>query len=42
MNILFINAYFLPETIAFTHLEQDIIDALLTAGHKVEVICPTL
>ena len=41
MNILFINAYFLPETIAFTHLEQDIIDALLTAGHKVEVICPT-
>lgn len=41
MNILFINAYFLPETIAFTHLEQDIIEALLKAGHKVEVICPT-
>ena len=41
MNVLFINAYFLPETIAFTHLEQDIIDALLKAGHKVEVICPT-
>ena len=41
MKILFINAYYLPEIIAFTHLEQDVIEALLTAGHKIEIICPT-
>lgn len=41
MNILFLNAYFLPENIAFTHLEQDLIEALLKAGHKVDVVCPT-
>lgn len=40
MKILFINAYFYPEEIAFSHLERDIISALLGAGNEIEVICP--
>lgn len=41
MNILMINAYYLPETIAFTHLEQDLIRGLEERGHSVTIICPT-
>lgn len=41
MNILFLNAYFSPETIAFSHLEHDIINALVNAGHHIQLICPT-
>lgn len=40
MNILFLNAYFDPESIAFTHLEHDILDELIKEGHKIKVICP--
>ncbi len=41
MKALFLDAYFYPEKIAFTHLENDLIQALLKAGHVIEVICPT-
>lgn len=41
MNLLFINAYFSPEVIAFTHLEKDLIAALLAAGYPISVLCPT-
>ena len=40
MRILFVNAYFRPETIAFSHLEKDLIEGLISAGHEIEVICP--
>ena len=40
MNILFLNAYFKPEVIAFTHLEEDILDCLIKKRHAVEIICP--
>lgn len=40
MNILFINAYFYPEIIAFSHLEQDIMEGLVKAGHRITVVCP--
>ncbi|MBO4432160.1 MAG: glycosyltransferase WbuB, partial [Clostridia bacterium] len=41
MNILFLDAYFEPEQISFTHLEKDLLSGLVNAGHSVEVICPT-
>ena len=40
MKILFLNAYFYPEKIAFTHLEKDIIEKLIFLGHEINVICP--
>lgn len=40
MKVLFIDAYFYPEKIAFTHLEKDILSVLVEAGNEVEVICP--
>ena len=40
MKVLFLNAYFKPETIAFTHLEEDLIEGLLKSGHSIEIICP--
>lgn len=40
MKILFVNAYFHPENIAFSHLEQDIIEGLQDAGHEISVVCP--
>lgn len=40
MKILFLNPYFLPENIAFTHLEQDLIQGILAKGHTIEVLCP--
>ncbi len=41
MRILFVNAYFSPEKIAFSHLEKDLIEGFVAAGHEIEVICPT-
>ena len=41
MNILFLDAYYEPETIAYTHLEKDLIEALIADGHKIHIICPT-
>lgn len=40
MRILYPAAYFYPENIAFSHLEKDLLQALTTAGHEVEVLCP--
>lgn len=41
MRILFLDEYFKPESIAFTHLEDDLIQALVLKGHEILVICPT-
>ena len=41
MKVLFLDAYFNPEIIAFTHLENDIIDTLIKKGHEINIICPT-
>lgn len=41
MNILFLDAYYEPEKIAYTHLEKDLIEGLIRDGHKIKVICPT-
>ena len=41
MRILFLDAYFEPEQIAFTHLEKDLLEGLIQAGHEVEIVCPT-
>ena len=41
MRILFLDAYFEPEQIAFTHLEKDLLEGLVAAGHEIEVVCPT-
>lgn len=40
MKILFLDAYFEPEQIAFTHLEQDILQGLVDDGQEIEVVCP--
>ncbi len=40
MKILFINAYFYPEVIAFSHLERDLMENLLAEEHQVSVLCP--
>ena len=40
MKILFLDAYFEPEQIAFTHLEKDLLEGLINAGNEVEIICP--
>lgn len=41
MNILFLDAYYEPESIAYTHLEKDLIEGLIADGHKIHIICPT-
>ena len=41
MKILFLDAYFEPEETAFTHLEKNIIEALVLKGHEIYVLCPT-
>ena len=41
MRILYLASYFEPEQTAFTHLERDLLEGLVEAGHKIEVICPT-
>ena len=41
MKILFLDAYFEPESTSFTHLEKDIIEGLIQSGHEIFVVCPT-
>ena len=41
MNLLFLDAYYEPETIAYTHLERDLIEGLISDGHSINIICPT-
>jgi len=41
MKLLFLDAYFYPENIAFTHIELDIMEGLQAAGHSITVVCPT-
>lgn len=41
MKILFLDAYFEPEQIAFTHLEHDLLEKLVEEGNDIQVICPT-
>lgn len=41
MRILFLDAYFEPDQIAFTHLEHDLLQGLADAGHEIEIVCPT-
>lgn len=40
MKILYVCAYFYPENTAFSHLEKDLLTALTSAGHQVDVVCP--
>ena len=40
MKILFLDAYFEPEKIAFTHLESDLLEQLSEEGNLVQVVCP--
>ena len=40
MRILFLDAYFEPEQIAFTHLENDLLEKLSNEGNQIDVICP--
>ena len=41
MNILFLNAYYAPEQISFSHLERELLEALVEDGHHIHVVCPT-
>lgn len=40
MNLLFLDAYFEPETIAYTHLEKDLLEGLVRKNNRVQTICP--
>lgn len=40
MNLLFLDAYFEPETIAYTHLEKDLLEGLVKENKRVQIICP--
>ena len=40
MKILFLDAYFKPEQIAFTHLENDLLEGFVEAGNDIEIVCP--
>ena len=40
LNILFLDAYFFPEKIAFSHLEKDLIEALVKEEQKLHIITP--
>lgn len=41
MKILFLDAYFEPEQIAFTHLEHDLLSKIVEDGNDVQIVCPT-
>lgn len=41
MNLLFLDSYFEPETIAYTHLEKDLLEGLVKGNNRVQIICPT-
>lgn len=40
MNLLILDAYFEPETIAYTHLEKDLLEDLIKGNNRVQIICP--
>lgn len=40
MNLLFLDTYFEPETIAYTHLEKDLLEGLVKENYRVQIICP--
>lgn len=40
MNLLFLDAYFEPETIAYTHLEKDLLEGLVQKDNRVHIVCP--
>ena len=40
MNLIFLDAYFEPETIAYTHLEKDLLTGLVEENNQIEIICP--
>ena len=40
MRIQFLDAYFEPEQIAFTHLENDLLERLSDEDNQIHVICP--
>ena len=40
MNLLFLDAYFEPEIIAYTHLEKDLIQGLIEGNNYIQIICP--
>ena len=41
MKLLFLDAYYYPEIIAFSHIEDDLTEGLMSAGHDITVVCPT-
>lgn len=40
MNLIFLDAYFEPETVAYTHLEKDLLTGLVEENNQIEIICP--
>lgn len=40
MNIVFLDAYFEPETIAYTHLEKDLLKGLVVENNRIRIVCP--
>lgn len=40
MNLLFLDAYYEPETIAYTHLEKDLLEGLAEEKNQIQIICP--
>ncbi len=40
MKVLFLNAYFRPESVSYSHLEKGIMDSLIAADHDINVISP--
>ncbi len=41
MNLLFLDAYFEPETTAYSHLERDLLRGLADENNRIQIICPT-
>ena len=35
------DAYFKPENTSFTHLENDLLETFVSAGHDIFIVCPT-
>ncbi len=40
MNLLFLDAYYEPEMIAYTHLEKDLLEGLIERKNRIQIICP--
>ena len=38
MKLLFLDAYFEPEIIAYTHLEKDLIQGLIEGNNYIQII----